>query len=550
MASNLTIEPKKQMNRFVSIWLDSENNGPTNKNRFKRFKELDVEFVAVTIPEECGKVIIEQKKVHPLPSIIIIISGALSRQNIPKFQDEFCVIAFLIYCFEVEKYQQIKYPKLRRISNDIDEITKEITILINRTDDTDDFSTFLNPGSTNSKLPQCHFRNVEKDQIRLIWLNKIHQFICAANDDENKMAKVEYVEKLLSRCEKDETQKNVVRQFSKESIEQNIQNAVRWYTKDSIIYRDLNQACRTENIVEVYSHRYMIKLISRQLKIEYGKFIRKSEELEFYRGGCVEDDYIDQIKANTGKLIAINGFWSASTKENVAKKFIRRREREGLHKILFVIKINMKNSHNSIFADVSKLSDFGPEYEIIFDLGSIFTIDSVEFNEEESCYVVSLSVSDASERIVNEYIEKTYVDDGVGVNQSILFGKFVFDMGEKKFALDYFLKIQSSLPKNDQNIWAIYYNNLGICYNADKNPDKAKECYRKALDFNEELENDRALGSIYHNVSREIVRRFEFFFDFSWQVSFSTKRNTTKPMKKRRKRIIYVKTIPRNVHQL
>lgn len=351
MASNSTNESEKQLKRFVLIWLDSKNDGSTNKNKFKRFKELDVEFIAVTTSEKCEKTIVEQKKLSPLPSIIIVISGALSQENIPKFQDEICVIAFLIYCFTIEYYQDVKYLKLRRVSDDILDITNEINILINRTDDTNDFSTFLNRGSTDSKLSEFHFRNVKQHQIRLIWLHKIHRFICAASDDENEMAKSELVEKLLSRCENDEQQKRLVEQFSNESISQNVENAVRWYTKDSIIYRALNQACRTESVAEVYSHRYLIKLIYRQLNIGYENFVRESKknESEFYRGCCVDDDFIEQIKANRGNLILMNGFWSVSKKKEVAMKFISRRERKGLHKVLFIIKIDMKKNHSSIF---------------------------------------------------------------------------------------------------------------------------------------------------------------------------------------------------------
>jgi hypothetical protein len=45
--------------------------------------------------------------------------------------------------------------------------------------------------------------------------------------------------------------------------------AIYWYTKDSFVYRDINMALRTDNILIIYKFRFIIQDIYRQLKTLY-----------------------------------------------------------------------------------------------------------------------------------------------------------------------------------------------------------------------------------------------------------------------------------------
>lgn len=140
--TKMASDPATQSRKFLIIWLDRHNDGPTNKNRFKHFRVLDAEFLPLTTPEDCEATIVREKKLSPLISIIIIISGAFSQENIPKFQNETCVIAFFIYCRDAERYTDLKYSKLRGVYDDTLTIVDGIQILFYRTGDTTDFSTF------------------------------------------------------------------------------------------------------------------------------------------------------------------------------------------------------------------------------------------------------------------------------------------------------------------------------------------------------------------------------------------------------------------------
>ncbi|CAF1685930.1 unnamed protein product, partial [Didymodactylos carnosus] len=50
-------------------------------------------------------------------------------------------------------------------------------------------------------------------------------------------------------------------------------DAIRWYTRESFLYRLLNKALRTENIDIIFKFRFFIVDLYNQLKQEHIKFI-------------------------------------------------------------------------------------------------------------------------------------------------------------------------------------------------------------------------------------------------------------------------------------
>lgn len=330
----------------------------------------------------------------------------------------------------------------------------------------------------------------------------------SSNDD--RAAKEELVRKLSEHCEQNREHEHLIQKFRDESMKENARNAVKWYTEAFHLYQCLNRACRTENISNVYSYRYIIKLIGQQLEAEHKQFLKafRSDQqypiLRLYRGECVDNDFIDQMKKIEGGLISFNGFWSTSRCDKTAQRFIEKRHKHGLHDVLFVIQVDMSIRPSCTFADISHLSRFKKEQEVLFSIGSIFKVNSINFDRAANQYNISLSLLQDDEQVVNKYIEETYAYEDNVSNQSILFGKFLYDMAEYELALSYFLRIHESLSSDDEIIQAAFYNNLGVCYNALGKRTEAQQSYQRALERYERLKNDRGLGTVYHNVSRAI----------------------------------------------
>ena len=222
--------------------------------------------------------------------------------------------------------------------------------------------------------------------------------------------------------------------------------------------------------------------------------------LTLYRGESVTEEYIRLMRSNIGNIISFNGFYSTSLSKQVAENFMKRRYQEGLRKLLFVIQVDMEKDHNTIFADISETTRYN-EDEHLFSIGSMFRIESVTVDENDALlYEIKLSLNDTNQSKVNDYVQEKYAEAGSSINQAILFGKLIFDMNDKHFALDYFKDIFPHLPHDDGNIMAIYYNNLGFCYNAVGDRQRALKFYEAATKWYEQCQNPTGLHCCYYNV--------------------------------------------------
>ncbi|CAF3621245.1 unnamed protein product [Rotaria sordida] len=93
-----------------------------------------------------------------------------------------------------------------------------------------------------------------------------------------------------------------------------------------------------------------------------------------------------ELEKNQGKIVSINGCWSTSRNEEVARMFgsigSRPAETNG-ESILFEININL-NASDCILADISKYSALPIEEEVLFDLDATFTIENITEKKENN----------------------------------------------------------------------------------------------------------------------------------------------------------------------
>ncbi len=207
------------------------------------------------------------------------------------------------------------------------------------------------------------------------------------------------------------------------------------------------------------------------------------------------------ISKHINDLISLNGFLSTSLEEDIAKRFCFCRQRQDHEPVLFEIDIDMTSEQSIAFADISHISQYPEEEEILISIGSIFRIESVDFDEINQLYRIHLSLSQYEQLTVNQYIEQTFAKEVDSIDQSVLFGKLLFDMGEYQFAIEYFKKRIECLTDTDNHHRATYLNNIGVCYNEIGKKDQALKHYKAASQIYKQTNNHRGLGACYHNVS-------------------------------------------------
>ena len=145
--------------------------------------------------------------------------------------------------------------------------------------------------------------------------------------------------------------------------------AIDWYIKDSFVYRLVNHAFRTEDVLLWYTFRYYVADICQQLEnIHKKQNIQTS--LRLYRGQLhMTTSEFEYCKCNTGCLVSTNGFFSTTTQFTTAQSFMGDGTDTGNSKgILFEITVDESNLQSTIFVDIDKYRNVPFEGEVLFNI--------------------------------------------------------------------------------------------------------------------------------------------------------------------------------------
>ncbi|CAF1063106.1 unnamed protein product [Rotaria sordida] len=196
-------------------------------------------------------------------------------------------------------------------------------------------------------------------------------------------------------------------------------SAIRWYTKDSLLYRLLNEALRHENIDMIIDFRYFIVDLYEELTKSYLDYVRSFKEpnLTVYRGQKISLRELRRLKHHIGNYISITPLFSASLSSQVALYFAELNEidrKQLLQSVLFQIDIDMtkltKSYKNHLFANIINMSHFVDEDEILFMVNTQFRIHSVT-NWDDQFWLVRLTLLSQDDenseemKLMNRYLD-------------------------------------------------------------------------------------------------------------------------------------------------
>ncbi|CAF0867818.1 unnamed protein product [Didymodactylos carnosus] len=153
--------------------------------------------------------------------------------------------------------------------------------------------------------------------------------------------------------------------------------AIEWYTKESFVYRLVNKALRTEDIVALYSFRFYVVDLCRRLCLKHKELIERQEKLgqpvlKLYRGLQLALEELKSMQCGVGSLISQNGFLSTSRSKKVAEGFAKApTTRTNVIPSLFEISADVSSLKTIVLADIAEYSAFPNEEEVLFDLDTI-----------------------------------------------------------------------------------------------------------------------------------------------------------------------------------
>ncbi len=93
--------------------------------------------------------------------------------------------------------------------------------------------------------------------------------------------------------------------------------AIRWYTRNSFLYRLLNKALRVQNIDLLFLFGFFIRDIEQQLRDH-----QSPSPVILYRGQVISKDELELFEHSKNKVISITSFFSTSLNMSVARIYI------------------------------------------------------------------------------------------------------------------------------------------------------------------------------------------------------------------------------------
>ncbi|CAF1292548.1 unnamed protein product, partial [Rotaria magnacalcarata] len=271
-------------------------------------------------------------------------------------------------------------------------------------------------------------------------------------------------------------------QIEKFSSEYNPNKAIEWYCKDSFVYRLLNRALRTENIDVIYKFRFFITDLHFQLRPLDRQC--SNQPTKVYRSQKMSINEIKILEENQNGLISINNFFSTSKNYVTAEGFVD----SGTYdypKVVFTINIDSSIGNDQVFATIEDVSDFSQEEEILFTIGTVFRVDSVE-QVTDTYWSVELSLDKKINVELKHLIDN--FEEMIGEKLTVAhLGNALFFMGDYNRAEKYNRVLLGQLPPKHDYILLVNIN-IGDAYLNRGDYPMASEFYDKALSIATDLQ--------------------------------------------------------------
>ncbi|CAF3077890.1 unnamed protein product [Rotaria sp. Silwood2] len=447
---------------FSLLWLDEKvNTKEENKHAQKRLRSTINHVILFHDQTECQQYIMSSSEQD---RIVLIISGRLSKELIPHIHRLRQLSAVYVYCWDRKAYKHWakQFPKLDDLINQITLDQKDrgkeeepmAMSFYNANSNADQSTTQLNGHFIHSLLlidVLIRMKSNDADKKKLI-------HICKDDFDDN------------------DHELHIIREFERKYKSK---KAIWWYTRDAFLYRMLNKALRVQNTELLLLFRFVIHDIYHGLKKH-----QCQNPVRVYRYQAMSADELYSLQRSIGQFISINSFFSTSTNRNVALKFLKRSLiSNDLHRILFDITADPHVVKSKPFADISLLSYFSQESEILFMVGCIFHLSNIYRDDNEKAWIIQMQLAEDNDSNLKKLFDELKAEYGGGENEANLqsFGDVLQHMGKYDSAEKIYIDLRKKCSPDDTSYTQLCFS-FGMLYKERKNFDRSLHWFQIALE--------------------------------------------------------------------
>jgi tetratricopeptide (TPR) repeat protein len=475
---------------YILIWLDGNCDVNSldalrtktlfrnlNKNRCSFINNINLFFT------EIEKIKNENKK------ILVVVSGAFALEIISKTNE--IISAIIIFCGDDRKYKYLmgKCLNLIGICTEYETlktcIQSELPSL--------KFNLFANQKLNSFRSLDVEYNNTYFSYM--LFISFLKQM------PSTKQAKDIMLDKCKDYYRSDKKELERIELF-RDKYTPN--QAIDWYVADSFVYRLVNRAFRTEDVTLWYLFRFYISDLCTQLETIHQQQNCQSI-LKLYRGQAhLPIKEFENLKSNIGGLTSTNAFVSASKNIDIARTFVFGGVDSADFKVvIFEITVDASNLKNIIFVDINQymgISDYAGESEVLFNIGSVFQVEDVVYDDDLSAWKIQMKATDKSTVSIKERIEqmKTKFENG---NINLLFGRLLLDMNQHIKAESYFQMMLNVLPKSHADL-ALVYDCIGDLKMHTTNWNEAFKNFNLAYEIKKKKlhSNPQNIGATLHSL--------------------------------------------------
>ena len=284
-------------------------------------------------------------------------------------------------------------------------------------------------------------------------------------------------------------------------------SALEWYSRQSFLYRDLNRALRTQNINLLFVFRFFIRDLAQKLEQH-----RCSSPIHTYRGQFISNEELRSLRDAVGQFASIHSFFSTTLNREVALFFLGdSKAPNGLQRVLFEVEADPCLAGTKPFANISSISNYSNEEEVLMMIGSVFRLTDVHYGDNQTWIIKMRLCSDnehdlksISDHMRNEYFSA----ETIGLGQ---FGTILRSMGKFDDAEKYYLRLLKDSSLDHQDIASCYWG-LGIVVANKGQYDQSLQYHERALQIYQRTSesNYQDIADIYNCIGSTYKSKEKF----------------------------------------
>lgn len=224
----------------------------------------------------------------------------------------------------------------------------------------------------------------------------IDTLLCLPHEDSARTEMIDEVRRIYAE------DPSILAQIEDMNQTYNSNSALQWYTRSSFLFRLINQALRFSNVELMFKLRYFLIDLYAQLDEIHRQTIHLSRDPPFaklYRGQSMSRKEFSSFEQLIGRTISISTFFSTTASLQIALLFANATPTDDeFLSVLFCIETNRGLVNQRPYGNISQFSHYKDEEEVLFAMGSLFTIQKIEeLDRTNPLPVIYLKMIDPSE---------------------------------------------------------------------------------------------------------------------------------------------------------